>query len=245
MRLQGKKAIVTGGSRGIGRAIALKFAKEGADVAIIYASNETSAFETCNEARSFGVNANCYKCDVADFEIVKDTVKQITEDIGEIDILVNNAGVIRDSVVFSMKEEDFDLVLDTSLKGAFHLIKACYYGFVRRRSGKIINITSVSGLYGNAGQANYSSAKAGLIGLTKSVAKELGGRNICCNAIAPGIIDTEMATNIKDDEKRLEAISLKRIGTPEDVANAALFFASDESDYITGEVLKVDGNLAM
>lgn len=245
MRLKGKKAIVTGGSRGIGKAIVLKFAKEGADVAIIYASNDAAALETCKEAEAFGVNVKCYKCDVSDFEQVRDTVKIITEEIGEIDILVNNAGVIRDNVVFSMKEDEFNIVLDISLKGAFHMIKACYYGFVRRRSGKIINITSVSGLYGNAGQANYSSAKAGIVGLTKSVAKELGGRNVCCNAVAPGIIDTEMASGIKDDEKRLEAISLRRIGTPEDVANAVLFLASNESDYITGEVIKVDGNLAM
>lgn len=245
MRLQGKKAVVTGGSRGIGKAIALKFAEEGADVAVIYANDEASAIDVCNKAKSFGVTANCYKCDVADFDIVKDTIKKINEDLGEIDILVNNAGVIRDGVVFSMKEEDFNIVLDTSLKGAFHMIKACYYGFVRKRNGKIINITSVSGLYGNAGQANYSSAKAGIIGLTKAVAKELGGRNVCCNAVAPGIIDTEMASGIKDDEKRLEAISLRRIGTPEDVANAVLFLASNESDYITGEVIKVDGNLAM
>ena len=245
MRLEGKTAIITGASRGIGRAIAIRFAQEGANLALIYASNDEAMRNVCNEVIQYGVKVESYKCDVSNYEEVSQTVKSVNETFGEVDILVNNAGVVRDGVAFSIKEEDFDLVVDTSLKGAFHMIKACYYGFIRRRYGKIINISSVSGIYGNAGQSNYSSAKAGLIGLTKSIAKELGVRNICCNAVAPGIIDTDMTSNISYDEKRLEAISLRRIGKPEDVANAVLFLASSESDYITGEVLKVDGNLAM
>jgi 3-oxoacyl-[acyl-carrier protein] reductase len=245
MRLKERTAIITGASRGIGKAIALKFAQEGADLALIYASNDEAMRNVCDEVSQYGVKVKSYKCDVSDYSSVSQTIKRINETFGEVDILVNNAGVVRDGVAFSIKEEDFDLVVDTSLKGAFNMIKACYYGFIRRRYGKIINISSVSGIYGNAGQANYSSAKAGLIGLTKSIAKELGVRNICCNAVAPGIIDTDMTNNVKYDEKRLEAISLRRIGTPEDVANAVLFLASSESDYITGEVIKVDGNLAM
>lgn len=245
MSLKGKIALVTGGSRGIGKAIVLKFAQEGADVAIVYVSNEEMAIETCKEVESYGVKGKIYKCDVANLEMVKETVKNITEDFGSIDILVNNAGIIRDAIIFSMKEEDYDAVLDTNLKGAFNMIKCCYYGFIRKRSGKIINISSVSGVFGNQGQANYSAAKAGMIGLTKAVAKELGERNICCNAIAAGLIDTDMTVNIKDDTKRLEAVPLKRAGKPSDIANVVAFLAGNQSDYITGEVIRVDGGMAM
>ncbi|MBN3526390.1 3-oxoacyl-[acyl-carrier-protein] reductase [Paenibacillus apiarius] len=247
MSLKGKVALVTGGSRGIGKAIVLKLAQEGANVAIIYASNEADAIATCKETENIGVKAKIYKCDVSEFEIVKETVKNIVADFGGIDILVNNAGIIRDELVFSMTSEDYDDVLDTNLKGAFNTIKCCYYGFIRRRSGKIINISSVSGIFGNAGQANYSAAKAGIIGLTKSIAKELAERNICCNAVAPGLIDTEMIESIKGDRRRLdlELIPLKRVGKPEDVANVVVFLAGSQSDYITGEVIRVDGGMAM
>lgn len=245
MSLKGKVAVVTGGTRGIGKAIALKLAREGADVAIIYVSNEERAMKTLKEVETFGVKSKVYQCDVSQFELVKETVASIIKDFGEINILVNNAGIIRDNVVFSMKEEDYNIVLDTNLKGAFNMIKACYYGFIRKRAGKIINISSVSGVFGNAGQANYAAAKAGLIGLTKSIAKELGERNICCNAVAPGIIDTSMTENIKDDAKRLEMVPMKRFGKADDVANLVAFLAGDGSDYITGEVIRVDGGLAM
>lgn len=245
MKLKGKVAIITGGSRGIGKAIVNKLAQDGADVAFLYDSNEEAALETCKEASSYGTKIRFYRCDVSDFTKVKLTVKEITEELGEVDILVNNAGVIRDGVIYSLKEEDYDLVMDINLKGAFNMIKACYYTFISRRKGKIINITSVTGIGGNAGQSNYSAAKAGLIGLTKSVAKELGGRNICCNAVAPGIIITDMIEGKKMEEKHIGSISLGRFGTPLDVANLVSFLSSNESDYITGEVIKVDGNLAI
>lgn len=245
MSLKGKVSIVTGGARGIGKAITLKLAQEGADVAIIYVNNKENALATLKEVENLGVKSRIYQCDVSNLEIVKETVASIIKDFGEINILVNNAGIIRDAVAFSMTEEDYDSVLDTNLKGAFNMIKACYYGFIRKRAGKIINISSVSGVFGNAGQANYSAAKAGLIGLTKSIAKELAERNICCNAVAPGIIDTDMTANIKKDSKRLEMVPMKRFGKAEDVANVVAFLAGSESDYITGEVIRVDGGLAM
>ena len=185
--LNGKVAIVTGGSRGIGRAIALKFASLGADVAVIYAGNQEKAEQVCLEAQGMGVRAQAFQCDVADFKQVAVTVDAVKNAMGTIDILVNNAGITKDGMILNMKEEAFDAVLDTSLKGAFNMIRHCSPVFVKKRSGKIINISSVSGLMGNAGQANYSAAKAGMIGLTKTVAKELASRNICCNAIAPGV----------------------------------------------------------
>lgn len=245
MRLKGKKAIVTGGSRGIGKAIVEKLASEGADVAFLYVSNESAAMETLQEASKSGSKVKYYQCDVSVWEEVSRTVKAILSDFGDIDILVNNAGVIKDKVVYSMTEQEYDAVLDTNLKGAFNMIKACYYTFIHNRKGKIINISSVTGIGGNAGQANYAAAKAGMIGLTKAVAKELGPRNVCCNAVAPGIINTSMIEGLDLDEKYKETISLRRIGTPEEVANVVLFFASEESNYVTGQVIKVDGNLAI
>ena len=242
--LQGKTALITGGGRGIGRAIALKFAAHGANVGIIYAGNVAAADEVVAEARAKGVQAIAIQCDVADFAACKDAVKQVTEALGPVDILVNNAGITKDKLVLAMSEEDFDRVVDVSLKGAFHMIKHCYSGFMKRRQGRILNITSISGLLGNPGQANYSSAKAGMIGLTKSVARELAGRNICCNAIAPGFIETEMTENL-GDVPFIDNIPFKRMGTTEDVANLALFLASDAANYITGEVIRVDGGLAM
>lgn len=245
MRLKGKKAIVTGGSRGIGKAIVEKLASEGADVAFLYISNELTAMETLEEASRSGSKVKYYRCDVSLFEEVSQTVKAILSDFGDIDILVNNAGVIKDKVVYSMTEQEYDSVLDTNLKGAFNMIKACYYTFIHNRKGRIINISSVTGIGGNVGQANYAAAKAGMIGLTKAVAKELGPRNICCNAVAPGVIKTSMIEGLDLDEKYKDTISLRRIGTPEDVANVVLFFASEESAYVTGQVIKVDGNLAI
>ncbi len=245
--LKGKTAVVTGGSRGIGKAIALKLAQEGADVAILYAGNEAAAQETCSLIGQSGVTAKAYRCDVADDRQTKETVDAILADFGGIDILVNNAGVVRDGLILSMKEEDFDTVVNTNLKGAFHMIKHTYRHFMKKRSGRIINITSVSGVTGNAGQANYSSAKAGLIGLTKSTAKELAARNVTCNAIAPGFIDTDMTAALADKvrEAAVEAIPLKRMGTPGDIAALAAFLAGDEAGYLTGEVIKMDGGLCM
>lgn len=242
-----KTAVITGGSRGIGRAIALKMAQSGANIAIVYAGNEAAAKEACGQIEDLGVKAKAYRCDVSDFSQAEQTVSAIIGEFGGIDILVNNAGIVRDGLMLSMKEEDFDAVLDTNLKGAFHMIKHTYRQFMKKRCGRIINITSVSGITGNAGQSNYSSAKAGMIGLTKSVAKELAGRNITCNAIAPGFIDTDMTAALSDQLKQaaVAAIPMKRMGSPEDIANLAAFLASDEAGYITGEVMKVDGGLCM
>lgn len=245
--LDEKTAVITGGSRGIGKAIALKLAECGANIAIVYAGNEAAAAETCLLIADLGVKVKSYRCDVSDDTQTEQTVKSIVSEFGGIDILVNNAGIVKDGLMLAMKEQDFDAVLDTNLKGAFHMIKHSYRQFMKRRSGRIINITSVSGITGNAGQANYSSAKAGLIGLTKSVAKELAGRNITCNAIAPGFIDTDMTSALSGPAKEtiVTAIPLKRMGTPHDIANLAAFLAGDEAGYITGEVIKVDGGLCM
>lgn len=245
MSLSGKTALVTGASRGIGRAIALRLAADGANVAVIYAGSADKAEAVCEEIRAMGVEAKAYRCDVASVEAVKETVKAVTAELGKIDILVNNAGITRDSLVLSMKDEDYDAVLDTNLKGAFNMIRACYSGFIRKRSGRIINISSVSGIMGNAGQANYSASKAGLIGLTKSVARELASRNVTCNAVAPGFIQTDMTENIGEDNTLRSMIPLGRMGKPEDIAAAVAFLASDAAAYITGEVLRVDGGLAI
>ena len=245
MSLNGKTALVTGASRGIGRAIALRLAEDGANVAVIYAGSADKAEAVVNEITALGVNAKAYRCNVADSAAVNETVKAVTNDLGKIDILVNNAGITRDGLMLRMKDEDFDAVLDTNLKGAFNMIRACYSGFIRKKSGRIINISSVSGIMGNAGQANYSASKAGVIGLTKSVARELASRGITCNAVAPGIIQTDMTENLGDNNPLLNSIPLGRMGKPEDIAAAVAFLASDSAAYITGEVLKVDGGLAI
>lgn len=245
MSLNGKTALVTGASRGIGRAIALRLAEDGANVAVIYAGNADKAEAVVNEITALGVNAKAYRCNVADSAAVNKTVKAVTNDLGKIDILVNNAGITRDGLMLRMKDEDFDAVLDTNLKGAFNMIRACYSGFIRKKSGRIINISSVSGIMGNAGQANYSASKAGVIGLTKSVARELASRGITCNAVAPGFIQTDMTENLGDNNPLLNSIPLGRMGKPEDIAAAVAFLASDSAAYITGEVLKVDGGLAI
>lgn len=245
--LENKTALITGASRGIGRAIALKMARNKANVAVIYAGNAEAAEETCRLAEKFSVKAKAYKCNVADCDAVKTCVNQVIEDLGGIDILVNNAGITRDALLLRMSEEDFSAVIDTNLKGAFHMIKSCYSHFMRKRSGRIINISSVAGIAGNAGQANYASAKAGIIGLTKTAAKELAGRGITCNAIAPGFIDTDMTKKLGDRAKDavLSGIPMKRAGKPEDVAGLAAFLAGDDASYITGEVIRVDGGLCI
>lgn len=243
--LKNQVALITGASRGIGRAIALKFAQEGADLALIYASSDAAAEAVAADCRALGVRAQTYRCDVSDFAACKETVAKIKTDFSKLDILVNNAGITRDGLVATMREEAFDAVLDTNLKGAFHMIRHCTPLFLRAKAGTILNISSVSGLLGNAGQANYSASKAGLIGLTKSVARELSARNIRCNAIAPGFIQTEMTEDVSTDSPLVASIPLARLGSPEDVAKAAVFLVSEQASYITGEVLRVDGGLAM
>ncbi len=242
--LEGKVALITGGARGIGKAIALEFASNGADIAIVYHGNDDAAAGTVSEIREkYGVNAIAYKADVSSYDSAKDTVKKVKDDLERIDILVNNAGIVKDGLIAMMTEEQFTSVIDTNLKGAFNMIRHTCPIMLRQKGGCIINIASVSGIMGNAGQANYAASKAGLIGLTKSVAKELAGKNIVCNAIAPGFIATDMTENLSNDNPLFQLIPLKRFGKPEEVAKAALFLAS--SEYITGEVLKVDGGIAM
>ena len=243
--LKGKVALITGASRGIGRAIALKYAQCGAEVAVIYSGNAEKAEAVCEEARSFQVRAGAFCCDVSDFSKVKETVAAVKKSFGRIDVLVNNAGIAKDGLIMTMKEEAFDAVVDINLKGAFNMTKHCAAEFVKNRSGKIINISSVAGIIGNAGQSNYSASKAGVIGLTKAVARELAPRNVCCNAIAPGFIKTDMTEDLPTDNRLMQSIPLGRVGLPEDVAELAAFLASDSANYITGEVIRVDGGLAI
>lgn len=245
MRLERKIAVVTGGSRGIGAAICKKFAENGADIAFLYAGNKEKATETEAILTNMGVRAKAYQCNVAVAQEVADCMKEIVKEFGGVHILVNNAGITKDKLVPMMKVEDFDAVVDTNLKGAFYMMKQVYPLFMKQKSGKIINISSVAGINGNAGQANYAASKAGLIGLTKTIAKELGSRGVCCNAIAPGFIRTDMTEKFTTKEGMEEAIPMKRFGEVEDVAKLALFLASEESDYITGEVIRVDGGMAM
>ena len=230
MKLQGKIALITGASQGIGRQIALRLAADGANIAVVDMSVEKGEL-VCEELRAMGVEAKAYKCNVTVTEEVAATVKAVAADLGKVDILVNNAGITRDGLVLSMKDADFDAVLNTNLKGAFNMIRACYSGFIRKKSGRIINISSVSGIMGNAGQVNYSASKAGLIGLTKTVAR--------------GFIQTAMTKDIGEDNALRTMIPLGRMGKPEDIAEAVAFLASDAAGYITGEVLRVDGGLAM
>lgn len=244
MTLAGKTALVTGASRGIGRAIALKLASLGAGVAVIYAGRADAAQAVCDEITAMGGKAQAFKCDVSDYAAAKQTAAEVKAAFGTVDILVNNAGITRDGLIAMMGEEAFGAVVDTNLKGAFNMIRHCTPIFMRQRHGKIINISSVVGLSGNAGQANYAASKAGLIGLTKSVAKELAARNVTCNAVAPGFIRTEMTQDLTDSPL-LSAIPLSRPGAPEDVAETVAFLASPAADYITGEVIRVDGGMAM
>ena len=242
--LTGKVAVVTGGSRGIGRAICEKFAQMGADIALIYAGNAEKAAETAAACEGFGVKAVSYKCDVSDFNAVKETVAAIKKEFGTVNILVNNAGITKDGLVAVMKEDDFDKVIAANLKGTFNMIRHTGSFFIRNKGGAIINISSVAGIMGNAGQANYSASKAGIIGLTKTVARELAPKGVTCNAIAPGFIATDMTQDFQDRQEMISAmIPLGRMGSVEDIANTAAFLAV--SPYITGEVIRVDGGTAM
>ena len=247
MLLGGKVALVTGASRGIGRAIALRLAGEGAKVAINYAGNTTKAEAVKAEIEQNGGEAILVQADVADSSAVEAMVAKVTEAFGQIDILVNNAGITRDGLLMRMKEEDFDAVVNTNLKGVFHCTKTVSKLMMKKRSGRIINMASVVGIMGNAGQTNYAAAKAGVIGFSKSAAKELAARGITVNVVAPGFIDTDMTAVMTDKAKELTltGIPMKKMGTPEDVANAVLFLASDCASYITGQTVNVDGGMVM
>lgn len=247
MTAPARVAIVTGGSRGIGRAIALRLASEGCHVIVNYQRNSQAAEEVVQEIRAHSREAIAVQADVSQAEGAKQLAEAALNAYGTIDILVNNAGITRDGLLARMSEADWDAVIDTNLKGAFHCIKAVQRTMLRNRSGRIIQISSISGVRGNAGQANYSAAKAGLIGLTKSVARELASRNITVNAVAPGFVDTEMTRELGTVviEQALSQVPLGRLGKPEDVAAAVAFLASPEAAYITGQVLGVDGGLGM
>lgn len=245
--LQGKNALVTGSSRGIGRAIALELGKKGVNVAVNYAGNESKAEEVVQELKSLGVTAIKIRANVADESDVKAMVKEVIQTFGTIDILVNNAGITKDNLLMRMKVEEFDDVIETNLKGAFLCTKAVSRPMMKQKAGKIINIASIVGVSGNAGQANYVAAKAGMIGLTKSTAKELATRNILVNAVAPGFISTDMTEVLTDEQKSaiLSTIPLEKLGEPEDIANVVCFLASDDAKYITGQTIRVDGGMVM
>lgn len=247
MTLENKVALVTGGSRGIGRAIVLALAQRGADVAINFAGNVAAAEQVVAEVQQLGRKALLVQGDVADTEACAAMVDKVVAELGRIDILVNNAGITRDGLLMRMKEADWDAVLTTNLKGVFNCTKAAVKYMMKQRAGKIVNISSVVGVMGNAGQANYAAAKAGVIGFTKSVAKEVASRGITANAVAPGFIATDMTSVLPEKvvEEMAAGIPLKRVGQPEDVANAVLFLVSDEAAYITGQTLHVDGGMVM
>ncbi len=243
--LRGKVALVTGATRGIGKAIALKFASEGADIAFSYLASTDVAQETLLEIEAFGVKAKSYNSNAADYDEAHKLVSDVMEEFGRIDILVNNAGIISDSLMLRMKEEQWDEVINVNLKSAFNFIHACTPVMAKQRSGNIINISSVVGMSGNPGQCNYAASKAGLIGLAKSIAKEMGARGIRANCIAPGFIDTDMTGSVPENirEEWIKTIPLRRQGTPEDVANVALFLASPLSSYVTGQVINCCGGM--
>ena len=247
MSFENKTAVVTGASRGIGLAVAKKLAAQGANIAILYVGKEEEGENAKKEVEALGVKVGLYYCDVSSFEDSKATVAKIIEEFGQIDILVNNAGIVRDKLVLKMEEADFDAVINVNLKGTFNMIKHTYSHFMKKRAGRIVNVASVVGINGNAGQANYSASKAGVIALTKSVAKELAGRGVTVNAVAPGYITTDMTNALSDKVKEQieSAIPMKKRGLPEDVANAISFLCSDDASYITGEVIRVDGGMAM
>ncbi|WP_158857763.1 3-oxoacyl-[acyl-carrier-protein] reductase [Lunatibacter salilacus] len=244
--LTGKTALVTGASKGIGRSIAMRFAEEGADVAFTFLSSVEKGQELEGELKKFGIKAKGFRSDASDFKAAEELINQVIGDFGKIDILVNNAGITRDNLLMRMSEEQWDEVININLKSCFNTVKAVTRSMMKAKSGSIINITSVVGVKGNAGQANYAASKAGIIGFTKSVALELGSRNIRCNAIAPGFIETEMTAVL--DEKTVQGwrdgIPMKRGGKPEEVADACVFLGSDMSTYISGQVLQVNGAMA-
>ncbi|MDG2226432.1 MAG: 3-oxoacyl-[acyl-carrier-protein] reductase [Flavobacteriales bacterium] len=245
--LKGKVAIISGGTRGIGKGIALKFAQEGADVIFTYVSSEETAKAVEKEIQAFGVKGKGYKSNAAKMEDAVELIDKVVEEFGQIDILVNNAGITKDGLLMRMSEENFDDVIKINLNSVFNMTKAALRTFLKQKNGSIINMSSIVGVRGNAGQANYSASKAGIIGFTKSIAAELGSRNIRCNAIAPGFIATEMTEKLDPEVVKgwSDSIPLKRPGTPEDIANATVFLASDMSTYISGQVLSVCGGMLM
>lgn len=243
--LNGKTAVVTGGSRGIGRAISFKLARSGANIAVVATRETKEAKETIEKLKELGVDARLYICDIKNTDEVDSACKEILADFGQVDVLVNNAGITRDNILPSLSTKDIDDVIDVNLKGTMYVTKAFIRQFVRKRSGSIINISSVVGLMGNKGQTNYSASKAGIIGFTKSVAREYGKKNIRCNAVAPGYIATDMTGALSDEQRDMirTQIPLRTLGNPDNVADLVLFLASDASSYITGEVIKVDGGM--
>jgi len=243
--LENKTALITGATRGIGRGIATTFAKQGANVAFTYNSSVEAAQELEKELEFFGVKAKGYQSNAANYDAAQQLAVDVLKEFGTIDILINNAGITKDNLLMRISEEDFDTVIEVNLKSVFNLTKAVIRPMMKQRAGSIINMSSVVGLKGNAGQANYAASKAGILGFTKSVALELGSRNIRCNTIAPGFIETEMTGKLNEDVVQgwRDAIPLKRGGTAEDVANACVFLASDMSSYITGQTLSVDGGM--
>ncbi|WP_083954086.1 3-oxoacyl-[acyl-carrier-protein] reductase [Virgibacillus siamensis] len=245
--LEGKNALVTGASRGIGRSIALELAKKGANVAVNYAGNEEKAQSVVDEIQQLGVKSFKVQADVADEKQVKSMVKEAASEFGSIEILVNNAGVTRDNLLMRMKDEEFDQVINTNLKGVFQCTKAVSRQMMKQKYGRIVNVASIVGVSGNPGQANYVAAKAGVIGLTKSTAKEFASRNILVNAVAPGFISTDMTDALTDEQKEsmLALIPLAKLGTPEDVAKVVRFLASDDASYITGQTIHIDGGMVM
>lgn len=245
--LTGKVALVTGAGRGIGRQIALTLAEYGADVIVNYNGSKEKAEEVVREIESMGRKAVSVQCSVADFAACGEMIADMLSQFGHIDILVNNAGITKDNLMMKMTEEDFDAVIATNLKGTFNTMKHMYRPFLKQKAGRVINLSSVSGILGNAGQANYAASKAGVIGLTKSMARELASRNITVNAVAPGYIDTDMTQAMTDAAKEatLQQIPLKRVGTPKDIAETVAFLASDKASYITGQVISVDGGMAI
>ncbi len=243
--LRNKIAVVTGGSQGIGLEICKKFAENGAAVAVVDINPPEKLETAVQEIAKSGTAVKAYQCNVADSAQVAEVCKQILADFGSVDILVNNAGITKDNLILRMSEADFDAVIDVNLKGAFYMTKNFYRPMMKKKYGKIINISSVSGLFGNIGQANYAASKAGIIGLTKSTAKELAAKGVCCNAIAPGFIITSMTADFQNNEELKKSIPVGHFGKPEDVAALALFLASPQSDFITGEVIRVDGGMAM
>ena len=245
MLLKGKNAIITGASRGIGKGIATIFAQNGANVAFTYSSSSDAAKSLEKELKSYGTNIKSYQSNAASFDDSQKLIDNVLEDFGSIDILINNAGITKDNLLMRMQESDFDIVIDVNLKSVFNMTKAVQKTMLKQRKGSIINMSSVVGVKGNAGQSNYAASKAGIIGFSKSIALELGSRNIRCNVVAPGFIETEMTSKLNEDtvNEWRKGIPLKRGGTPEDIANTCIWLASDMSSYVTGQVINVDGGM--
>ena len=246
-KIMNKVAVITGGTRGIGKQIAISLAKNGYDIAINYRTENDDLKNLINQINEIGVKISTYKCDVSDFSSSEEFIKSIISEFGKIDVLINNAGITKDGLLMRMKKEDFQSVIDVNLVGTFNITRNVIPHMIKAKAGRIVNISSVVGVSGNAGQTNYSASKAGIIGFTKSLAKEVASRNITVNAVAPGFIQTQMTDVLKDDVKEeiLKQIPLKRFGTTEDVANVVKFLVSEESTYITGQVINIDGGMLM